>query len=65
MATFSEVTGQDVEFPEVALDFFYHSQVYQLINDGVSVMHCMSDVYLAEELGQEYTEKTVPNGNDS
>lgn len=27
--------------------------------------YCMSDVYLAEELGQEYAEKTVPNGNDS
>ena len=42
---------------DVALDFFYHSQVYQLIRDGVSDMHCMSDVYLAEELKQEYEEK--------
>ena len=42
---------------DVALDFFYHSQVYQLIRDGVSDMHCMSDAYLAEELGQEYEEK--------
>ena len=41
------------------LDFFYHSQVYQLIHDGVSDMHCMSDAYLAEELGQEYAEKTM------
>ena len=24
---------------DVALDFFYHSQVYQLIRDGVSDMH--------------------------
>ena len=45
-----------------ALDFFYHSQVYQLIRDGVSDMHCMSDVYLAEELRQEYTEKVLKNG---
>ena len=30
-----------------ALDFFYHSLVYQLIRDGVSDMHCMSDAYLA------------------
>ena len=37
---------------------FYHSQIYQLIRDGVSDMHCMSDAYLAEELEQEYTEKT-------
>ena len=42
---------------DAALDFFYHSQVYQLIRDGVSDMHCMSDVYLAEELKQEYEEK--------
>ena len=41
---------------DVALDFFYHSQVYQLIRDGVSDMHCMSDAYLAEELKQEYEE---------
>ena len=40
---------------DVALDFFYHSDVYQLIRDGVSDMHCMSDEYLAEELEQEYT----------
>lgn len=37
-----------------ALGFFYNSEVYQLIRDGVSDMHCMSDAYLAEELRQEY-----------
>ncbi len=42
---------------DVALNFFYHSEVYQLIRDGVSDMHCMSDAYLAEELGQEYSQK--------
>ena len=42
---------------DAALDFFYHSQVYRLIRDGISDMHCMSDVYLAEELEQEYWEK--------
>ena len=26
------------------------SEVYQLIRDGVSDMHCMSDAYLADEL---------------
>ena len=36
-----------------ALDFFYHSQVYQLIRDGVSDMHCMSDEYLVEDLIDE------------
>ena len=44
---------------DAGLDFFYHSQVYQLIHDGVSDMHCMGDAYLAEELGQEYAEKTM------
>lgn len=44
-----------------ALDFFYHSQVYQVIRDGVSDMHCMSDAYLAEELEQEYAEKAPVN----
>ena len=42
---------------DAALDFCYHSLVYQLIRDGVSDMHCMSDAYLAEELEQEYAEK--------
>lgn len=45
------------EFTVVALEFFYHSEVYQLIRDGVSDMHCMSDAYLAEELEQEYAGK--------
>lgn len=37
-----------------ALSFFYHSETYQLLKDGVSDMHCMSDGYLAEELEREY-----------
>ena len=37
-----------------ALAFFYNSEVYQLIRDGVSDMHCMSDAYLADELELEY-----------
>lgn len=40
-----------------ALDFFYRSEVYQLMHDGVSDMHCMSDAYLADELQMEYQEK--------
>lgn len=42
---------------DAALDFFYHSEVYPLIRDGVSDMHCMSDAYLTEELKQEYLMK--------
>lgn len=44
-----------------ALGLFYHSEVYQLMRDGVSDMHCMSDLYLAEELRLEYTEKVLKN----
>lgn len=33
---------------DAALNLFYHSEVYQLIRDGVSDMHCMSDAYWAE-----------------
>lgn len=40
-----------------ALDFFYRSEVYVLIREGVADMHCMSDAYLAEELILEYREK--------
>ena len=44
-----------------ALGLFYHSEVYQLMRDGVSDMHCMSDLYLVEELRLEYTEKFLEN----
>ena len=40
-----------------ALDLFYRSEVYQLMREGVSEMHCMSDLYLAEELRLEYEER--------
>lgn len=49
--------GQQGLSLDAALDFFYHSEVYQLMRDGVSDMRCMSDAYLAEELRQEYQEK--------
>ncbi len=41
-----------------ALDFFYQSKVYRLISEGVSDMHCLSDEYLAEELENEYSQKS-------
>ena len=37
--------------------FFYRSEVYCLMRDGVSDMHCMSDEYLADELILEYQER--------
>ena len=36
-----------------ALEIFYHSEVYQLMRDGISDMHCMSDEYLVQELIDE------------
>ena len=40
-----------------ALDCFYYSQLYQLVSEGCSDMHCMSDAYLVEDLRLEYKEK--------
>ena len=41
---------------EGALDFFYTSEVYKEVSEGISDMHCRSDEYLVEELLQEYKE---------
>lgn len=41
---------------DTALDFFYRSELYRLIRDGVSDLHCMSDLYLAEELRREISD---------
>ena len=38
---------------EEALDVFYHSELYKLMSEGISDMHCMSDEYLAQELEEE------------
>ena len=35
---------------EKALDVFYRSELYKLMSEGVSDMHCMSDEYLVREL---------------
>lgn len=40
-----------------ALDFFYGSETYQNMREGVSDMHCRSELYLAEELQTEYEAK--------
>lgn len=42
---------------EDALAFFYDSDTYDLISNGVADMHCRSDEYLAEELMMEYDEQ--------
>ena len=38
---------------EKALDVFYRSELYKLMSEGVSDMHCMSDEYLVRELEEE------------
>ncbi len=38
---------------EKALDIFYHSELYELMSEGISDMHCMSDEYLVQELEEE------------
>ena len=35
---------------EEALDIFYNSLTYRLMREGISDMHCMSDLYIAQEL---------------
>lgn len=38
---------------EKALDVFYRSELYELMSEGISDMHCMSDDYLVQELKDE------------
>ena len=42
-----------------ALEFFYQSETYRLIRDGVSDMHCMSDEYLVEDFEKEYAAQSA------
>lgn len=42
---------------ELALDKFYDSKTFELINEGVADMHCMSDEYLVDELIIEFQKK--------
>lgn len=42
-----------------ALDFFYHSDVYKFMSEGVSDMHCRSDLYLVEDLEKELVAKNT------
>ncbi len=46
--------SQDLKLPlDQALGLFYHSQTYQLVREGVSDLHCMSDQYLVDEIKSE------------
>ena len=46
----------DISLKE-ALDFFYSSKEQELLSEGVSDLHCMSDDYIAEDLLEEFTHK--------
>ena len=51
---FAEIANMPLED---ALTFFYESKTYELISQGISDMHCLSDYYLADELMIEYGKK--------
>jgi len=51
---FARLSGMELED---ALEFFYNSDTYMLISEGVADMHCRSDEYLADELMLELAEK--------
>ena len=42
---------------EEAMDRFYHSDTFQMIQDGVAELHCRSDLYLIDEFILEWKEK--------
>ena len=48
---FADMAGLSLD---EALKMFYGSEVYDLVSNGISNMHCMSDLYLARELMDEY-----------
>lgn len=39
---------------EEAMDIFYNSSLFELIDKGVADLHCRSDKYLASEICDEY-----------
>ena len=46
-----------------ALDFFYHSATYQELREGIADMHCRSDLYVVDELMEEYKELKIKYKN--
>lgn len=55
---FSRITGVS---ENDALRIFYHSDLYFLMKNGISDIHCMSVSWLAEELKEEYNNKKIAN----
>ncbi len=40
-----------------AMEIFYKSNTFDLLQKGVADLHCRSDYYLADEICREYGEK--------
>lgn len=53
VSIFADLTGINLE---EALAFFYDSDTYRLISNGIADLHCRSDEYLVEELLLEYNQ---------
>ena len=58
VARFSE---QQKISAEKALEFFYHSETYRELNEGIADLHCRSDQYIADELKAEYQQMRPEN----
>ena len=49
-----EILAQQLHLTrEEAMDLFYNSPVFELIDKGVADLHCRSDQYLADEIIKE------------
>ena len=53
-----EILAQQLHLTrEEAMDLFYKSPVFELIDKGVADLHCRSDQYLADEIIKEAKSK--------
>ncbi len=48
---FAELSGMRLED---ALDFFYASDIYRMMSEGIADMHCLGDGYLAGLVAEEW-----------
>ena len=44
---------------EKALAFFYHSETYRELSEGIADLHCRSDQYVTDELKAEYSPQAI------
>ena len=54
VARFAEQQGLTIE---KALEFFYHTQTYRELSEGIADLHCRSDKYVTDELKAEFIEE--------